>query len=186
MYGQLIEQAEKYLRSLYQQDDIAAELKRKLADLLARGEIATKVDLRLDLEKAVSGDTITIDVPTQVTCETCNGSGAKKGTDPIKCTTCGGAGQVRMQQGFFSIQQTCPNCRGTGTIISDPCPDCHGQGRVKEQKTLSVKVPSGVDTGDRIRLAGEGEAGENGGPSRVGTSNSPPSAAVTKLMGTSQ
>ena len=121
-------------------------------------------DLRLDLEKAVKGDTITIDVPTQVSCETCNGSGAKKGTDPIKCTTCGGAGQVRMQQGFFSIQQTCPQCKGAGTVIADPCEDCHGRGRVRKTKTLSVKVPPGVDDGDRIRLSGEGEAGRNGGP----------------------
>ena len=121
-------------------------------------------DLRLDLEKAVKGDTITIDVPTQVSCETCDGSGAKKGTDPIKCTTCGGAGQVRMQQGFFSIQQTCPQCKGAGTVIADPCEDCHGRGRVRKTKTLSVKVPPGVDDGDRIRLSGEGEAGRNGGP----------------------
>ncbi|MDH3374650.1 MAG: molecular chaperone DnaJ [Gammaproteobacteria bacterium] len=121
-------------------------------------------ELRLDLEKAVSGDSVTIDVPTQVTCETCSGSGAKKGTEPVKCTTCGGAGQVRMQQGFFSIQQTCPACKGAGTVIGDPCGDCHGRGRVHKTKTLSVKVPAGVDDGDRIRLSGEGEAGRNGGP----------------------
>ncbi len=121
-------------------------------------------ELRLDLEKAVSGDSVTIDVPTQVTCETCDGSGAKKGTEPVKCTTCGGAGQVRMQQGFFSIQQTCPACKGAGTVIGDPCHDCHGRGRVHKTKTLSVKVPAGVDDGDRIRLSGEGEAGRNGGP----------------------
>jgi len=121
-------------------------------------------ELRLDLEKAVSGDSVTIDVPTQVTCETCDGSGAKKGTEPVKCTTCGGAGQVRMQQGFFSIQQTCPACKGAGTVIGDPCGECHGRGRVHKTKTLSVKVPAGVDDGDRIRLSGEGEAGRNGGP----------------------
>ncbi len=120
--------------------------------------------LRLDLEKAVSGDSVTIEVPTQVTCETCDGSGAKKGTEPVKCSTCGGVGQVRMQQGFFSIQQTCPACKGAGTVISDPCTDCHGRGRVHKTKTLSVKVPAGVDDGDRIRLSGEGEAGRNGGP----------------------
>ncbi len=121
-------------------------------------------ELRLDLENAVSGDSVTIDVPTQVACETCDGSGAKKGTEPIKCSTCGGVGQVRMQQGFFSIQQTCPACKGAGTTIGDPCKDCHGRGRVSKTKTLSVKVPAGVDDGDRIRLSGEGEAGRNGGP----------------------
>ena len=121
-------------------------------------------DLRLDLEKAVKGDSVTIDVATQVMCDTCDGSGAKKGTEPVKCSTCGGAGQVRMQQGFFSIQQTCPQCKGAGTVIADPCEDCHGRGRVRKNKTLSVKVPPGVDDGDRIRLAGEGEAGRNGGP----------------------
>ena len=121
-------------------------------------------ELRLDLEDAVNGDTVTIDVPTQVACETCDGSGAKKGTQPVTCSTCGGAGQVRMQQGFFSIQQTCPACKGAGTTIGDPCGDCHGRGRVRKTKTLSVKVPAGVDDGDRIRLSGEGEAGRNGGP----------------------
>ena len=123
-----------------------------------------RYNLELSLEDAVRGTTVKIRVPTFTTCKTCNGSGAKKGTQPSTCTTCGGHGQVRMQQGFFSVQQTCPRCKGTGTTIGDPCGDCHGQGRVKEQKTLSVKVPAGVDTGDRIRLANEGEAGENGGP----------------------
>jgi len=122
-------------------------------------------ELKLDLETAVAGETVKIDVPTQVACETCNGSGAKKGTEPSSCTTCGGVGQVRMQQGFFSVQQTCPACKGAGTVISDPCEDCHGRGRVHKTKTLSVKVPAGVDEGDRIRLSGEGEAGRNGGPS---------------------
>lgn len=121
-------------------------------------------ELRLDLEKAVSGDSVTIDVPTQIGCKTCKGSGAKKGTEPVACTTCGGAGQVRMQQGFFSIQQTCPACKGAGTMIASPCADCHGRGRLRKTKTLSVKVPAGVDDGDRIRLSGEGEAGRNGGP----------------------
>jgi len=122
-------------------------------------------ELKLALETAVAGETVKIDVPTQVACETCNGSGAKKGTEPSSCTTCGGVGQVRMQQGFFSVQQTCPACNGAGTVISDPCEDCHGRGRVHKTKTLSVKVPAGVDEGDRIRLSGEGEAGRNGGPS---------------------
>ncbi|MDJ0940542.1 MAG: molecular chaperone DnaJ [Woeseiaceae bacterium] len=121
-------------------------------------------ELKLDLETAVAGDTVTIDVPTHVSCTGCDGSGAKKGTTPTACTACQGTGQVRMQQGFFSIQQTCPACKGAGTIISDPCTDCHGRGRVHKTKTLSVKVPAGVDDGDRIRLSGEGEAGRNGGP----------------------
>ncbi len=121
-------------------------------------------ELKLDLETAVAGDSVMIDVATQVGCETCNGSGAKKGTEPGTCSTCRGVGQVRMQQGFFSVQQTCPACKGAGTIISDPCEDCHGRGRVRKTKTLSVKVPAGVDDGDRIRLSGEGEAGRNGGP----------------------
>jgi len=103
-------------------------------------------------------------VPSMQNCETCDGSGAKKGTSATTCTTCGGVGQVRMQQGFFSVQQTCPNCRGQGKTISDPCPDCSGQGRVQKTKTLSAKIPAGVDNGDRIRLGGEGEAGESGGP----------------------
>ena len=121
-------------------------------------------ELKLDLENAVAGDTVEIDVPTQVGCGTCSGSGAKKGSSPETCSTCGGAGQVRMQQGFFSVQQTCPACKGAGTTISNPCDECHGRGRVRKTRTLSVKVPAGVDDGDRIRLSGEGEAGRNGGP----------------------
>ncbi|WP_298183565.1 molecular chaperone DnaJ [uncultured Pseudomonas sp.] len=120
--------------------------------------------LELDLEEAVRGTTVTIRVPTLVNCKPCDGSGAKKGTTPVTCTTCGGIGQVRMQQGFFSVQQTCPRCHGQGKMITDPCGSCHGHGRVEEHKTLSVKVPPGVDTGDRIRLTGEGEAGAMGGP----------------------
>ncbi len=123
-----------------------------------------RYNLELSLEDAVAGTTVKIRVPAYVACKTCDGSGAKKGTKPTTCTTCGGHGQVRMQQGFFSVQQTCPRCHGTGSMIAEPCPDCRGEGRVQEQKTLSVKVPPGVDTGDRIRLANEGEAGENGGP----------------------
>ncbi|MGH8281646.1 MAG: molecular chaperone DnaJ, partial [Gammaproteobacteria bacterium] len=107
---------------------------------------------------------ITIRVPSLIRCDVCNGSGARKGSQPQTCTTCGGQGQVRMQQGFFSIQQTCPHCHGNGTVIGDPCSKCHGQGRVEERRNLSVKVPAGVDNGDRIRLAGEGEAGPQGGP----------------------
>ncbi len=123
-----------------------------------------RYDLNLSLEDAVAGKEVKIRIPTLVECHHCGGSGAKPGTKPRTCTTCNGLGQVRMQQGFFSIQQTCPQCRGTGTRIEDPCVHCRGQGRVQEQKTLSVKVPPGVDTGDRIRLAGEGEPGEQGGP----------------------
>ena len=123
-----------------------------------------RYNLELSLEDAVAGTEVKIRVPTLVKCDECNGSGARKGSSPVKCTTCGGHGQVRMQQGFFSVQQTCPHCQGAGTIISDPCTSCRGKGRVQEQKTLSVKVPAGVDNGDRIRLAGEGEAGESGGP----------------------
>jgi len=123
-----------------------------------------RYNLELSLEDAVGGTTVKIRVPTMVHCDTCGGSGAKKGTNPTTCPTCGGHGQVRMQQGFFAVQQTCPRCSGRGTIISDPCADCRGQGRKQEQKTLSVRVPAGVDTGDRIRLGGEGETGENGGP----------------------
>lgn len=123
-----------------------------------------RYNLELSLEEAVHGTTVKVRVPTLTTCKTCGGSGAAKGSGPVTCSTCGGAGQIRMQQGFFSLQQTCPQCRGMGTIIKDPCKTCRGQGRVEERKTLSVKIPAGVDTGDRIRLAGEGEAGEHGGP----------------------
>lgn len=123
-----------------------------------------RYDLELSLEQAVSGDSIDIDVPTQVECEPCEGKGAAPGTEPAPCNTCGGAGQVRVQQGFFSIQQTCPACKGTGTVIETPCRTCNGRGRVRKVKTLSVKIPAGVDSGDRIRLAQEGEAGRNGGP----------------------
>ena len=119
--------------------------------------------LDLSLEDAVRGTNVKIKVPTLATCSPCNGSGAKKGSSPVSCTTCGGVGQVRMQQGFFSVQQACPACHGKGSTIKDPCTACYGKGRIEEQKTLSVKVPAGVDTGDRIRLAGEGEAGPSGG-----------------------
>lgn len=119
--------------------------------------------LELDLEEAVKGTTVKIRIPTHIKCEGCGGSGAEKGTQPETCGTCHGAGQVRMQQGFFSIQQTCPKCRGAGKTIKSPCRSCHGTGTVEDQKTLSVKVPPGVDTGDRIRLTGEGEVGAHGG-----------------------
>jgi molecular chaperone DnaJ len=121
-------------------------------------------NLELSLEEAVHGITTQIRIPTWISCEECHGSGAKKGSGPVTCQTCEGAGQVRMQQGFFIMQQTCPNCRGAGKVIKDPCNQCQGQGRVQERKTLSVKVPAGVDNGDRIRLSGEGEAGLHGSP----------------------
>ncbi len=123
-----------------------------------------RYDMELSLEDAVSGTTVKIRIPKLVECKGCSGSGAKKGSSPITCSTCAGQGQVRMQQGFFSLQQTCPQCRGQGKIIADPCTTCRGQGRVKDTKTISVKVPAGVDNGDRIRLSNEGEAGEQGAP----------------------
>lgn len=120
--------------------------------------------LELSLEEAVRGKTAEIQVSTWVGCEPCKGSGAKPGTQSKKCGTCAGSGQVRIQQGFFALQQTCGTCHGQGTVIADPCTQCRGQGRVKDRKTLSVRIPAGVDEGDRIRLSGEGEAGAQGGP----------------------
>ncbi|KJF86718.1 molecular chaperone DnaJ [Photobacterium leiognathi] len=123
-----------------------------------------RYNMELTLEEAVRGCSKEIRVPTLVGCDSCDGSGAKKGSSATTCTTCHGAGQVQMRQGFFAVQQTCPHCHGRGQIIKDPCDKCHGEGRVEETKTLSVKIPAGVDTGDRIRLTGEGEAGEFGAP----------------------
>ena len=120
--------------------------------------------LELELEEAVFGVAPKIRIPTQVDCQFCNGTGAKSGSAPSACPTCNGMGQVRIQQGFFTIQQTCPRCHGSGTVVTNPCGHCRGTGLLDEQKTLSVKVPPGVDNGDRIRLAGEGERGTNGGP----------------------
>ena len=123
-----------------------------------------RFELELDLPQAVFGHTVEIEVPKLVECEVCHGTGAAKGSSAVTCDTCGGAGQVRVSQGFFQLQQTCPKCRGAGTLIRNPCDSCFGQGRVRRTRKLSVKIPAGVDTGDRIRLAGEGEAGRNGGP----------------------
>ena len=123
-----------------------------------------RYNLEITLEQAAHGTENKIRIPTMEVCEPCNGSGAKAGSKPTTCPTCSGSGQVRLQQGFFSIQQTCPKCHGTGRFISDPCGTCHGAGRLKKHKTLAVKIPAGVDEGDRIRLAGEGEHGVNGGP----------------------
>lgn len=130
----------------------------------ARSGADLRYNLELSLEEAVRGKNVEIRVPTLVECEVCDGSGAKKGTSPTTCPTCHGNGQVQMRQGFFAVQQTCPTCSGKGKIISDPCGSCRGHGRIEKTKTLSVKVPAGVDTGDRIRLSGEGEAGEHGAP----------------------
>jgi molecular chaperone DnaJ len=123
-----------------------------------------RYNLEITLEDAARGTETKIRIPTLEACETCHGSGAKAGTEPVSCPTCHGQGQVRIQQGFFSLQQTCPRCGGSGKFIREPCQTCGGAGRVKRQKTLSVKIPAGVDEGDRIRLSGEGEAGVNGGP----------------------
>jgi molecular chaperone DnaJ len=120
--------------------------------------------MTISLEDAVKGTSEKIKIPTLQGCEDCNGSGSAPGSKKEVCSDCGGAGQVRMQQGFFSVSQTCRRCAGSGSVISNPCKNCRGQGRVEKSKTLSVKIPSGVDTGDRIRLAGEGEAGINSGP----------------------
>ncbi len=124
-----------------------------------------RYNLEVTLEDAARGTETRIRIPTMEECETCHGSGAKPGTEPVSCPTCHGHGQVRMTQGFFSIAQTCPKCHGSGKVVQNPCTTCSGNGRLKRQKTLSVKIPPGVDEGDRIRLSGEGEAGVNGGPS---------------------
>ena len=123
-----------------------------------------RYNLEITLEQAAFGTETKIRIPTMEECEHCHGSGAKPGTQPQTCPTCSGSGQVRLQQGFFSIQQTCPKCHGTGRIIPEPCKDCHGAGRIKQHKTLAVKIPAGVDEGERNRLTGEGEHGVNGGP----------------------
>ncbi len=123
-----------------------------------------RYNLEITLEQAAHGTETKIRIPTMEECDVCHGSGAKAGTQPKTCPTCNGSGQVRLQQGFFSIQQTCHKCHGTGRFIADPCKSCGGAGRIKQHKTLAVKIPAGVDEGDRIRLAGEGEHGVNGGP----------------------
>jgi molecular chaperone DnaJ len=123
-----------------------------------------RYNLEITLEQAANGFDTTIRVPSWDKCDTCHGSGAKPGTQPVTCTTCAGHGQVRMQQGFFSIQQTCPKCHGSGKIIPEPCAACGGAGRIKRNKTLEVKIPAGIDNGMRIRSSGNGEPGTNGGP----------------------
>ncbi|HSU23251.1 molecular chaperone DnaJ [Comamonadaceae bacterium OTU4NAUVB1] len=120
--------------------------------------------MEVTLEEAADGKDAQIRIPSWDECGTCHGSGAKAGTKPITCTTCHGQGAVQMRQGFFSVQQTCPQCHGTGKIIPEPCPTCHGQGKIKNNKTLEVKIPAGIDDGMRIRSTGNGEPGTNGGP----------------------
>ncbi|MFT3720851.1 molecular chaperone DnaJ [Pseudorhodoferax sp.] len=120
--------------------------------------------MEITLEEAARGKDAQIRIPSWEACDACHGSGAKPGTQPKTCSTCHGQGAVQMRQGFFSVQQTCPTCRGTGKIIPDPCTACHGQGKIKKQKTLEVKIPAGIDDGMRIRSVGNGEPGSNGGP----------------------
>ncbi len=123
-----------------------------------------RYNLRIKLEDAFAGMQKTINVPTAVGCGSCNGTGAEGGSEPQTCPTCNGMGKVRAQQGFFTVERTCPTCNGMGQTIKDPCHVCHGAGRVEKEKSLSVNIPAGVETGTRIRLAGEGEAGMRGGP----------------------
>jgi len=123
-----------------------------------------RYNMEISLEDAFAGRTAQVRIPTSVTCEACSGSGAKAGTRPRTCTTCGGQGRVRHAQGFFTLERTCPTCHGRGQMIEDPCPSCSGSGRVTRERTLSVNIPPGVEDGTRIRLAGEGEAGVRGGP----------------------
>ena len=124
-----------------------------------------RYNLRVSLEDAFSGLQKTINVPTSVACDGCSGTGAEGGAEPTTCPTCSGMGKVRAQQGFFTVERTCPTCSGLGQTIKNPCGKCHGQGRVEKDRSLAVNIPAGVETGTRIRLAGEGEAGMRGGPS---------------------
>jgi molecular chaperone DnaJ len=124
-----------------------------------------RYNLRISLQEAYNGLQKTINVPTAVACDTCNGSGSEAGAEPTTCPTCSGMGKVRAQQGFFTVERTCPTCQGLGQIIKNPCRSCGGAGRVEKDRALSVNIPAGVETGTRIRLAGEGEAGLRGGPS---------------------
>ncbi|WP_150523635.1 molecular chaperone DnaJ [Roseibium sediminis] len=124
-----------------------------------------RYNLDVTLEEAFHGKTVEIEVPTSVTCDNCSGTGAKPGTSPSACRTCGGAGRVRAAQGFFTLERTCPTCQGRGQVITDPCGGCSGSGRKTQERTLSVNIPAGIEDGTRIRLSGEGEAGLRGGPS---------------------
>jgi molecular chaperone DnaJ len=136
---------------------------RRRATRAARGN-DLRYDLQIEFEEAVFGKEVSLNVPRVVVCATCSGSGAKPGTSPVSCTGCGGRGQIRYSQGFFAMARTCPQCGGAGKVIKDPCATCSGAGRVREEKTISVKIPAGVDDGSRLRVAGEGEGGWNGGP----------------------
>ena len=129
----------------------------------ARGQ-DLRYDLEISLEQAYAGAEVEITVPASITCEACEGSGAKPGTSPTVCGSCGGAGRVRASQGFFSIERACPRCGGAGRLVLDPCTECRGHGQVRKDRTLQVRIPAGVDDGARIRLAGEGDAGARGGP----------------------
>ena len=123
-----------------------------------------RYDLQIEFNDAVFGKEVSLDVPRVIMCTTCDGSGAKPGTSPVSCSGCGGRGQIRYSQGFFAMARTCPQCGGAGKVIKDPCVTCSGAGRLRETKSLAVKIPAGVDDGSRLRVAGEGEAGWNGGP----------------------
>jgi len=123
-----------------------------------------RYNLRVTLEEAYRGVQKTINIPASMTCDTCRGTGAEGGAEPVTCPTCSGMGKVRAQQGFFTVERTCPTCNGMGQTIKNPCKTCHGAGRVEKERQLSVNIPAGVETGTRIRLAGEGEAGLRGGP----------------------
>jgi molecular chaperone DnaJ len=123
-----------------------------------------RYNLRVSLEEAYAGVPKTINVPTSIACDSCRGTGAEGGSEPTTCPTCSGIGKVRAQQGFFTVERTCPTCNGAGQIVKNPCKSCHGHGRIEKERALSVNIPAGVETGTRIRLAGEGEAGLRGGP----------------------
>jgi molecular chaperone DnaJ len=151
------------LGDLFGFGDFFGNNRRRGGTRAARGA-DLRYDLTLSFEDAVFGKEVTLDVPRVATCQTCNGSGAKPGTQPVTCTGCGGRGQIRYSQGFFAVSRTCPQCGGAGKVIKDPCVTCDGAGRVREEKKISVKVPAGVDDGSRLRVAGEGEGGHNGGP----------------------
>ncbi|RCL02170.1 MAG: molecular chaperone DnaJ [Candidatus Tokpelaia sp. JSC188] len=147
-------------------EDIFGEMmgaRHRRADGRERGADLS-YNMEITLEDAYSGKTMQIRVPTSIICDTCNGSGAKKGTELITCKKCHGIGRVRAAQGFFSIERTCPTCHGRGKMVDAPCPKCRGQGRIEEERNLSVNVPSGVEDGTRLRLSGEGQAGVRGGP----------------------
>ncbi|MEO0384678.1 MAG: molecular chaperone DnaJ [Pseudomonadota bacterium] len=138
--------------------------RRRSSGGAARGS-DMRYNLEISLEEAFEGKTVDLVLPTSVACDTCSGSGAKPGTSPSTCSTCGGIGKVRMSQGFFAMERTCPTCGGRGEVIKDPCEVCSGTGRVTQERTLSVNIPAGIDDGNRIRVAGEGEAGMRGAPS---------------------